>query len=243
MSSARRPQPARRVASEPESPGDGATTETPPHLALRRSLRRYDDRPADIRAFVRARYLLTPLAAVLNAMPDRGRLLDVGCGHGLFSNALAVGSAARDVLGVDPSPAKIEVARASGSGLPNVCYVQGVVQNLDERGFDAISILDVLYLLAVEEKLALLRACRERIAPNGVLVLKANDTRPGWKYRVARLQERAMTGLGLTMGQGLYFLSREQNAALLELAGFRPRIVALRHWTPYPHVMFVSRPT
>ena len=51
-----------------------------------------------------------------------------------------------------------------------------------------------------------------------------------------------MTGLGLTMGHGLHFLSREQNAGLLELAGFRPRIVDLNNWLPYPHVMFVSTP-
>ena len=39
----------------------------------------------------------------------------------------------------------------------------------------------------------------------------------------ALLQEQAMTGIGLTMGGGeLHFLSREQNAGLLELAGFKP---------------------
>lgn len=217
-------------------------TPLPPAAALRRALGRYRGQPLGIRGFVLARHLLAPLARVLAAMPPSGRILDVGCGHGLFANALALGSPERRVLGVDPSGAKIRVARASSAGLPNVRYVQGTVQDVEERGFDAISILDVLYLLPFEEKLALLRACRERIARDGVLVLKTNDTRPAWKYRVARLQEEMMTGLGLTMGHGLYFLSRQQNAALLELAGFRPRIVDLRSWLPYPHVMFVSRP-
>jgi 2-polyprenyl-6-hydroxyphenyl methylase/3-demethylubiquinone-9 3-methyltransferase len=182
------------------------------------------------------------LGRVLAAVPPRGRLLDVGCGHGLFANAAALGSPERQVLGVDPSGAKISAARSSAAGLPNIRFVQGIVQEIGERDFDAISILDVLYLLPIEEKLAVLRACRERIAPDGVLILKTNDTRPPWKYRVARLQEEAMTGLGLTMGHGLYFLSREQNAGLLELAGFRPTIVDLNNWLPYPHVMFVSRP-
>jgi 2-polyprenyl-6-hydroxyphenyl methylase/3-demethylubiquinone-9 3-methyltransferase len=192
---------------------------------------------------VLARHLLAPLKRVVAAVPPTGRVLDVGCGHGLFANALALGSAERQVLGVDPSGAKIAVAKASSVGLPNVRYRQGSVQDVEERGFDAITILDVLYLLPVEEKLAVLRACRERIAPDGVLIVKANDTRPPWKYRVARLQEEAMTGLGLTMGHGnLHFLSREQNAGLLELAGFQPRIVDLNNWLPYPHVMFVSTP-
>lgn len=215
----------------------------PPALAIRRALGCYAGQPLGIRGFVLARHFLAPLARVLAAMPSSGRVLDVGCGHGLFANALALGSSARQVLGVDPSEAKIAVALASSTGIPNVRYTRGTVQEIGEDGFDAISILDVLYLLPVEEKLAVLRACRERISPNGVLVLKTNDTRPAWKYKVARLQEQAMTGIGLTLGHGdLYFQSREQNANLLELAGFQPRLVDLNTWLPYPHVMFVSRP-
>lgn len=211
--------------------------------AIRQSLGRYNGQSLGIRGFTLARHVLAPLARVLDAMPPSGRMLDVGCGHGLFANALALGSPDRDVLGVDPSGAKITVARASSRGLPNVRYQQGLVQDVQESNFDGISILDVLYLLPVEEKLAVLRACRERISPSGVLVLKTNDTRPPWKYRVARLQEQLMTGLGLTMGHGeLHFVSREQNAGLLELAGFQPRVVDLNNWLPYPHVMFVSRP-
>jgi 2-polyprenyl-3-methyl-5-hydroxy-6-metoxy-1,4-benzoquinol methylase len=226
----------------PDTPTKSRPVLMPPSIAIRRSLGQYARQPLGIRGFVLARHLLAPLARVLAAVPTRGRLLDVGCGHGLFANAAALGSPERDVLGVDPSGAKISIARSSSAGLPNVRYLQGTVQEIEEDGFDAISILDVLYLLPIEEKLAVLRACRERIAPDGVLVLKTNDTRPPWKYRVARLQEEAMTGLGLTMGHGLYFLSREQNAGLLELAGFRPTIVDLNTWLPYPHVMFVSRP-
>lgn len=214
----------------------------PPRAAIRSSLTRYVGQPLAIRLFVRARHILAPLAAILAEMPTEGRILDVGCGHGLFANALALGSPAREVLGVDPSPTKIRVARTSGAGLPNVRYVQGTVDDLDERDFDAISILDVLYLLPVEQKLGVLRACRERLRPRGLLLVKTNDTRPSWKYAVARLQEVLMTGLGLTMGHGLYFLSREQNAAVLELAGFRPTVRVLRSRLPYPHVMFLCRP-
>ena len=224
------------------SPGQGVQAPLGSDEAIRRSLKQYRGQPLGLRGFVLARHLLAPMARILDAMPHSGRLLDVGCGHGLFANALALGSPARDVLGVDPSAAKIEIARSSAAGLPNVRYVQGTVQQIEERDFNGISILDVLYLLPIEEKLAVLRACRERIALDGVLVLKTNDTAPAWKYRVARLQEQAMTGVGLTMGHGLYFLSQQQNAELLRLAGFEPRIVDLNTWLPYPHVMFVSRP-
>jgi 2-polyprenyl-6-hydroxyphenyl methylase/3-demethylubiquinone-9 3-methyltransferase len=214
-----------------------------PAKAIRRSLALYRSQPLGIRAFVTIRHWLAPLARVLAAVPASGRVLDVGCGHGMFGCAAALGSPGRSVLGVDPSPDKITVATSVGVNVPNARFVQGIVQDVAERDFDAITILDVLYLLPVEEKLAVLRACRERIAPSGVLIVKANDTRPAWKYAVARGQEALMTTIGLTMGHGaLHFLSREENAELISRAGFSPRFVDLNSWLPYPHVMFVCRP-
>src|SRR4051794_33477705 len=134
----------RRVAiMQPNSRIESGTLSPP--AAIRRSLGRYRGQPLGIRGFVLARHLLAPLARVVAAVPSAGRILDVGCGHGLFSNALALGSPARQVLGVDPSGAKVAVARASSAGLPNVRYLQGTVQQVDEQGFDAITILDVLY--------------------------------------------------------------------------------------------------
>ena len=161
----------------------------------------------------------------------------------MFANLLALQSPERDVLGVDPSPAKIEVARRASAGLSNVRYLQGYVQQVETSGFHAVCILDVLYLLPDDEKLALLRHCRRVIRPDGVLLLKTNDTKPRWKYAVTRLQERVMTGLGLTMGHGeLYFRSAEQNAALLRAAGFRCDVLDVGNWLPYPHRLFVARP-
>src|SRR4051794_4290146 len=98
------------------------TPSLPASAAIRRSLGRYGRQPLGIRGFVWARHLLAPLAAVAAAVPPSGRILDIGCGHGLFTNALAIGSPARQVLGVDPSGAKIAIARGSSAGIPNVRY-------------------------------------------------------------------------------------------------------------------------
>ena len=70
-----------------------------PSEAIRQSLGRYRGQPLGIRGFVLARHILAPLARVMDAMPASGRILDVGCGHGLFANALGLGSPAREVLG------------------------------------------------------------------------------------------------------------------------------------------------
>ncbi len=46
-------------------------------------------------------------------LPRRGRILEVGCGHGLLALHLALGVPERTVLGVDIDASKIEHARAA----------------------------------------------------------------------------------------------------------------------------------
>ncbi|MGE3474386.1 MAG: class I SAM-dependent methyltransferase [Rhodospirillaceae bacterium] len=202
----------------------------------------YRDEARGTRAFVLARHMLAPLRSVAARVPAAGPVLDVGCGHGLFSLALASADPRRRIVGIDPSPAKISVALRAGRGLPAVAFREGLVQSIAGERFETIVVLDVLYLLPDPLKRSLLDACRKLLAPGGVLLLKTNDTHPAWKYAVARAQEKVMTGIGLTLGTGeLHFRSCAENAALLRGAGFAPEIHHLAHWTPYPHTLFVAR--
>ena len=211
-------------------------------ISLARALALYDDAPASVRFHVHARHLLCPLERIAAHVPPSGRVLDVGAGHGLFGNLLALGSPARQVFGVDPMPAKITAARHAARALPNAHYAVGTVEAIARGPFDVISILDVLYLLPPPLKLALLRRCRDLLADNGLLLLKTNDRAPRWKYLWARTEERLMTGLGLTAGHGLYFFSAGEHLALLDEAGFQAQAIRLDNWLPYPHMLFVARP-
>jgi 2-polyprenyl-6-hydroxyphenyl methylase/3-demethylubiquinone-9 3-methyltransferase len=199
--------------------------------------------PLGTRLFVLARRMLAPLPAIAARIPPAGAILDVGCGHGLFSLALASSDPSRRIVGIDPSPSKIAVAMRAGSAFANVEFREGVVESIRDESFAAIVVLDVLYLLPEAQKRSLLEACRRLLAPGGALILKTNDTHPAWKYFVARTQERLMTGAGLTLGTGeLHFRSCAENASLLRAAGFVEEIHHLTHWTPYPHTLFVARP-
>lgn len=214
-----------------------------PNQMMQRALALYDREPLGIRLFVRARHLLTPLERVAEYVPRQGRMLDLGCGHGLFSHLLALQSPARWILGVDPAAAKIAVAARVGRELPNVRYCLGTADSVAAGRFDAITICDVLYLLEPAAKAVVVRRCRELLAPGGVLVLKTNDTRPRWKYEWARFEEVLMTRLGLTLGHGeLHFYSAEQHRQLLREHGFEVETIDLNSWLPYPHMLFVARP-
>ncbi len=200
----------------------------------------YDDQPLGVRAFVRTRHLLCPLSEVERHVPRRGRVLDLGCGHGLFSALMAVSSPERSIVGMDPSYVKIDVASKLASKLPNVKFMEGTIGDCSEGNLDAISIVDVLYLLPLAEKRRVLTRCLELLSPGGRLILKTNDTHPAWKYRWAWFQEVIMTTLGLTMsGEGLHFIGCDQTSALLREVGFRDvQVFHLPSLLPYPHTLF-----
>jgi 2-polyprenyl-3-methyl-5-hydroxy-6-metoxy-1,4-benzoquinol methylase len=207
------------------------------------ALRLYRDESAFMRAFTFGRHLLCPMRAVAEHVPPAGRILDVGCGHGLFTNLLALGSSRRSVLGIDPSDHKIDVAVRSGASLPNVRYKQCRVQDIDDGPYDAITILDVMYLLPDDMKMDMLRHCRKLLSPTGVLLLKTNDTRPRIKYAMVLSEEFLMVKLlGFTFGGKLHFRGGPEYLAMLKEAGFSADVFRIDRWHPAPHRLYLSRP-
>jgi 2-polyprenyl-3-methyl-5-hydroxy-6-metoxy-1,4-benzoquinol methylase len=207
------------------------------------ALHRYRKAPLFIRCFTFGRHLLAPLERIAVHVPPQGSILDVGCGHGLFSNMLALATDQRHILGIDPSGAKINIALRSSQGLQNIEYRRGTIDEVAEKDFQAISILDVLYLLPDEKKLEVLRACRNRLASDGVLLLKTNDTHPRWKYAVVRAEEELMVRtIGFTYGGEVHFRGVPRYLELLRQAGFDAQVISLDSWLPVPHRLFLARP-
>ena len=208
--------------------------------AISQALRLYDDQPLAVRTFVRTRNLLCPMSDVEVQVPREGRILELGCGHGLFSALMAVSSPQRSVVGVDPSSVKIGTASRMARRLRNVEFFQGSIDDVLEDGLNAIAIIDVLYLVPVEEKLRVLRRCHDLLGPEGRLILKTNDTHPVWKYRWAWFEEVLMTTLGLTMNRGsLHFIACTETTKLLLQAGFSDvKVNHLPSLLPYPHTLF-----
>src|SRR5215471_9932732 len=80
-------------------------------------------------------------------LPERGRVLDLGCGFGLFSLYYATVRPDVTFRGIDSNPRRIAMAQAAARrlGLANVHYEVGDV--LDFRGgegFDGAYMLDIV---------------------------------------------------------------------------------------------------
>jgi SAM-dependent methyltransferase len=103
----------------------------------------------------------------LTLVEGAGSVLDLGCGTGIFSVALAARGA--EVVGVDPASAMLAIARAREGG-SRVTWVEAAAQGLDlGRRFEAVVMAGHAFqtLLTLEDRVACLATIARHLAPGG----------------------------------------------------------------------------
>ena len=206
----------------------------------------FDHAPKRDRLHVRGRFRTCPVAFIDDEVPRRGRVLEVGCGHGLISAYLALSSSEREVNGVDIDARKIAVASHAQSHVdPKAVHLEfhhAASGDIPEGPWDSIVIVDVLYLLDKAAEFALLDACVEQLAPGGVLVLKETDVAPRWKHWVANAQEVVATKiLRITAGSSLSFTPIAEIAGHLRSLGLEVATRPVDKGYLHPHALVVAR--
>jgi 2-polyprenyl-3-methyl-5-hydroxy-6-metoxy-1,4-benzoquinol methylase len=195
------------------------------------------------RLHVTARLRSCPIAAIADATPSSGRILDFGCGHGAVSLYLAFTSSAREITGVDVDGDKLVHARAAADAAALPIRFEQVEPGYRPTGqWDAITIVDVLYLLGEQAALEVVDASAAALAPGGVLLIKEIDVRPRWKFWLAAGQEFLSTKvLRITKGSRVRFLPPAQFEARLVGAGLEVEHRSLHRGRMHPHHLIVAR--
>jgi 2-polyprenyl-3-methyl-5-hydroxy-6-metoxy-1,4-benzoquinol methylase len=193
------------------------------------------------RAYLRVRWLVCPFDRVLALVPDHGRLLDVGCGSGLWLTYLSQERPGLELHGIDPDARKLTLASKS-SAARRLQLRQDSIEDVPAESFDVVTILDVLCLVPDEVKARMLGASFRALKSGGTIVVKDADTRPRWKYAPTALEELiAVHVLRMTVGRPR-FQSLEWLSRALEVAGFTDvETHRIDRGYMYPHVVLRAR--
>lgn len=210
--------------------------------ALERAVHRYRAAPFVARTLVHGRAFLSDLAFVDRYVPRHGFIVDLGCGHGLFANLLAESSAGRRVLGIDIDERKIAVARSTVDDRGSIRFEIGDIVHEPLPRCDAMTIIDVLYLLPPGDQEAVLRKAAGALSENAPLVVKAQERATSPRYALTYAQELVATSVGLTRGRRgrFHFLRRDEAVAMFERAGFLVDVIEMPG-RPYTDVVYLAR--
>jgi SAM-dependent methyltransferase len=207
----------------------------------------YAGAPARVRGHVRVRWRSCPFAAVAARVPERGSILDYGCGHGAFAAWLAMLSPGRAVEGVDVAAEKLAAAgvaarAATAAGAPAPRFRRIDPGEFPRGSWDAVLFVDVLYLLPPEEQERLLRVAARSLTPGGILLVKEVGGRPRWKALWNRMQETiAVRLLRITRGGPLRILAPEVHAGWLESEGLEVESLSADRGYLHPHHLLAAR--
>lgn len=193
------------------------------------------------RAYANIRFsILRPkLLSVMDLMlPDEGKLLDVGCGFGLFAAYFAQTQPRRRITGLDPDARRIRIAERTAEALgQDSRFVVGDVRTASVDGaYDGIYVLDVMHHIPRRDQLDVLARLADLLAPGGTLVLKDITTEPHYGLLFTEWLDRVMVGWDEELA---YRHHREWGALLTEL-GLKVRMVRVPDVLPYPHVVIAA---
>jgi ubiquinone/menaquinone biosynthesis C-methylase UbiE len=151
------------------------------------------------------------------------RILDVGCGTGV--NVLAISKlvgAAGKVVGIDNSPAMLDIARDKASA-ENIEYRLMAVEEMDfpDNSFDGVVCTQVLGY--VEDPVAVIRSLLRVVKPTGRVFVAETDW-DSLAYTIPDKELQRKVTLSFTdhhgdgwVGRRLYPLCRQAGAAQIEL--------------------------
>ena len=166
---------------------DGRTREF-----MRTARRLYAGGPLLLRLLQEYRPLICPFEPLVDAVPADARVLDVGCGAGLFLALLAAEERIQGSVGFDASTPAIAAARHAEPRLPpgTAEYRHLRVEDAWPEGlFDVVSMIDVMHHIDPGAQHDVFVEAVAHVRPGGVMLYKDMGTRPRWMALANRLHD------------------------------------------------------
>lgn len=185
----------------------------------------------------------------------RARVLDLGCGRGLFASLLSAASDLQacgawpqawqqapvlaQIHGIELMAADVQRAR-DALGL-RATFVQGDICKTPFSQADVVVILDVLHYLGYDAQAQVLSRVKDALAPRGLLLLRVGDAAGGLPFHVSNWVDLVVTSARGHLLPRLYCRSLDEWTVLLSGLGFAVKKRAMSSATPCANVLLVAR--
>jgi cyclopropane fatty-acyl-phospholipid synthase-like methyltransferase len=172
-------------------------------------------------------------------LPATGRVLDLGCGFGLFMLYFAEVYPGCEFFGADLNRRRIGQARrvADKLRITNVEFSAVDVRDYPfTTRFDAVYMLDIVHHIPPEAVEPLLTSVRNNLSEGGVLLIKDVRRRPAYKRWFTHALDKLMD-----YKTPVNYWPVENLRALVASLGFSVHVHTMVDYLPYPHVLYVCR--
>jgi SAM-dependent methyltransferase len=171
----------------------------------------------------------------LNAVHDTGRVLDVGCGAGTWTEIFA--KRYKTVIGIEQSSLMLKAARERVASLPNVKILEGDGRHdLPEGSFDMIFLGGLCMYLNDHDVIELLHSLKTRLTEGGSIILRESTLHQGVSlsqgeyqavYRSVNLYRQ------LFDGAGSFRVEVRRNYGYTNLVTAEELVSLRRRWLPF----------
>lgn len=194
------------------------------------------------RSYARGKLRWDPVFATAASLfaESKHALLDIGCGLGLLGQYLRERGFRAPYRGLDLDAKKIDAARAAADADLDLQFATGSATAMPAfRG--NVALVDLLHYLPADLQRRTLADAAERVAADGVLMIRSVLRDRSWRFRTTLLEERLARMIGWMRYPTGHFPRREDIEAPLRSMGFTTEVSPLWGRTPFNSYLFVAR--
>ncbi|MCK4325272.1 class I SAM-dependent methyltransferase [bacterium] len=130
------------------------------------------------------------ISFIFDYIPEKGTLVEVGCGSGIIANYLSLKLPEIKIIGLDIDTRKIKVAQKTVKNRNNIEFLfQDAVKGIP--GCSAVIMSDFLHHLPYEKHETCLKTAFNALDNDGVLIIIEADpvSKPIWRYKLGLCAE------------------------------------------------------
>jgi len=191
--------------------------------------------------FAKIRIWDAPIEDLENLVPQKGLVIDLGCGDGLITNYIALKSSERQLVGIDKNRSRIKEA---SRGVANAKFFYGDVLSKQVPKADAVLMVHLLHHLpSYQNQEALIQKCRSKLRKGGKLVIAEIDRKPILKYLLTWLVDRIVFPIlfeGKIYSKEIFYRKTDEWKKLLTELGFKVDVQEAHLKKPFSHVILIG---